>query len=69
MKIASDNRDYEKAIHIRDTLSRLQNLLHHQKMENNSFEVTNPRNILDFWMMRIKKIACYDTNEQKWGNQ
>ena len=38
MKIASDNRDYERAIFIRDTLTRLQNLLHHQKMENNSIE-------------------------------
>ena len=38
MKIASDNRDYERAIYIRDTLTRLQNLLHHQKMENNSIE-------------------------------
>ncbi len=38
MKIASDNRDYERAIFIRDTLTRLQNLLHHQKMENNSID-------------------------------
>ena len=38
MKIASDNRDYERAIFIRDTLTRLQNLLHHQKMENSSSE-------------------------------
>ena len=38
MKIASDNRDYERAIFIRDTLTRLQNLLHHQKMENSSIE-------------------------------
>ena len=38
MKIASDNRDYERVIFIRDTLTRLQNLLHHQKMENNSID-------------------------------
>ncbi|HKU83294.1 MAG TPA: excinuclease ABC subunit UvrC [Candidatus Nitrosocosmicus sp.] len=38
MKIASDNRDYERAIFIRDTLTRLQNLLQHQKMENDSDE-------------------------------
>ncbi|MDF0679423.1 MAG: UvrB/UvrC motif-containing protein [Candidatus Nitrosocosmicus sp.] len=38
MKIASDNRDYERAIFIRDTLTRLQNLLQHQKMEDNSIE-------------------------------
>jgi excinuclease ABC subunit C len=38
MKIASDNRDYERAIFIRDTLTRLQNLLQHQKMENDSGE-------------------------------
>lgn len=38
MKIASFNRDYERAIFIRDTLTRLQNLLQHQKMENTSNE-------------------------------
>jgi excinuclease ABC subunit C len=35
MKIASNNQEYERAIFIRDTLTRLQNLLQHQKMENN----------------------------------
>src|ERR1044072_778924 len=38
MKVASDNRDYERAIFIRDTLTRLQNLLQHQHMENDSGE-------------------------------
>ena len=35
MKTASNNQEYERAIFIRDTLTRLQNLLQHQKMENN----------------------------------
>ncbi len=34
MKVASDKKEYEKAIHIRDTLFRLKNLRYHQKMEN-----------------------------------
>ncbi len=34
MKIASSNKDYEKAIRIRDTLYRLRNLQNHQKIEN-----------------------------------
>jgi excinuclease ABC subunit C len=34
MKAASDKKEYEKAIHIRDTLLRLKNLRHHQKIEN-----------------------------------
>ncbi len=34
MKDASDKKDYEKAIHIRDTLSRLKNLRYHQSVEN-----------------------------------
>ena len=34
MKQASTNKEYEKAIHIRDTLFRLKNLRSHQKMEN-----------------------------------
>jgi excinuclease ABC subunit C len=38
MKIASVKQDYERAIFIRDTLTRLRNLLQHQKMENNSIE-------------------------------
>jgi excinuclease ABC subunit C len=38
MKIASAKQDYERAIFIRDTLTRLRNLLQHQKMENNSIE-------------------------------
>lgn len=35
MKVASDKKEYEKAIHIRDTLYRLKNLQYHQKVENN----------------------------------
>ena len=35
MKVASDKKEYEKAIHIRDTLHRLKNLQYHQKVENN----------------------------------
>jgi len=34
MKVASDKKEYEKAIHIRDTLFRLKNLRYHQKIEN-----------------------------------
>lgn len=34
MKTASNNKEYEKAIHIRDTLFRLKNLKYHQKIEN-----------------------------------
>ncbi len=34
MKVASDKKEYEKAIHIRDTLLRLKNLRYHQKIEN-----------------------------------
>lgn len=41
MKMASEQREYEKAIHIRDTLFRLKNLLQDQKVEaisNDSIE-------------------------------
>ena len=38
MKIASHKQEYERAIFIRDTLTRLRNLLQHQKMENNPIE-------------------------------
>jgi excinuclease ABC subunit C len=34
MRIASSNKDFEKAIRIRDTLYRLKNLQNHQKIEN-----------------------------------
>jgi excinuclease ABC subunit C len=34
MKLAADKKEYEKAIHIRDTLFRLKNIRYHQKVEN-----------------------------------
>lgn len=38
MKSASEKKDYERAIYLRDTLHRLKNILHYQKMESSSFE-------------------------------
>lgn len=40
MKVAAEKKEYEKAIHIRDTLFRLKNLRYHQKIET-TFQI-NP---------------------------
>ncbi len=56
MKIASNNQEYERAIFIRDTLTRLQNLLQHQKMENNFIEGYKSEEYIGFLEDENQKI-------------
>lgn len=56
MKIASNNQEYERAIFIRDTLTRLQNLLQHQKMENNFIEGSKSEEYIGFLEDENQKI-------------
>jgi len=67
MKIASNNQDYERAIFIRDTLTRLQNLLQHQKMENNSIEGYKAEEYIGFLEDENQKIMHVMTLMSKNG--
>jgi len=67
MKIASNNQDYERAIFIRDTLTRLQNLLQHQKMENNSIEGYKSEEYIGFLEDENQKIMHVMTLMSKNG--
>ena len=66
MKQASANKEYEKAIYIRDTLFRLKNLRFHQKMEN-----TFPSNPIEEYIgiicEKMKNIAYVMTLVSKNG--
>jgi len=66
MKQASPNKEYEKAIYIRDTLFRLKNLRFHQKMEN-----TFPSNPIEEYIgiicEKMKNIAYVMTLVSKNG--
>ncbi|TVP39652.1 excinuclease ABC subunit UvrC [Candidatus Nitrosocosmicus arcticus] len=67
MKIASNNQNYERAIFIRDTLTRLQNLLQHQKMENNSIEGYKAEEYIGFLEDENQKIMHVMTLMSKNG--
>lgn len=67
MKIASNNQEYERAIFIRDTLTRLQNLLQHQKMENNFIEGYKSEEYIGFLEDENQKIMHVMTLSSKNG--
>ncbi len=67
MKIASNNQEYERAIFIRDTLTRLQNLLQHQKMENNTMEGYKSEEYIGFLEDENQKIMHVMTLMSKNG--
>ena len=67
MKIASNNQEYERAIFIRDTLTRLQNLLAHQKMENNFIEGYKSEEYIGFLEDENQKIMHVMTLSSKNG--
>lgn len=67
MKIASNNQEYERAIFIRDTLTRLQNLLQHQKMENNFIEGYKSEEYIGFLEDENQKIMHVMTLASKNG--
>jgi excinuclease ABC subunit C len=66
MKVASDKKDYEKAIHIRDTLLRLKNLRYHQKIEN-TFQNKPFEEYIGIVYEKIKNIAYVMTLISKNG--
>ena len=67
MKIASNNQEYERAIFIRDTLTRLQNLLQHQKIENNTMEGYKSEEYIGFLEDENQKIMHVMTLMSKNG--
>ncbi|MDQ6723659.1 MAG: excinuclease ABC subunit UvrC [Thermoproteota archaeon] len=66
MKVASENKEYEKAIHIRDTLFRLKNLRYHQKIEN-TFQNNPIEEYIGIIYEKIKNIAYVMTLISKNG--
>src|SRR6476469_2277410 len=66
MKQASTNKEYEKAIHIRDTLFRLKNLRSHQKMEN-TFSNNPVEEYIGIVYEKMKNIAYVMTLVSKNG--
>jgi excinuclease ABC subunit C len=66
MKVASNKKDYEKAIHIRDTLLRLKNLRYHQKIEN-TFQNKPFEEYIGIVYEKIKNIAYVMTLISKNG--
>jgi excinuclease ABC subunit C len=66
MKVASDKKEYEKAIHIRDTLFRLKNLRYHQKIEN-TFQNNPFEEYIGIIYEKIKNIAYVMTLISKNG--
>jgi len=66
MKQASTNKEYEKAIHIRDTLFRLKNLRSHQKMEN-TFSNNPVEEYIGIIYEKMKNIAYVMTLVSKNG--
>jgi excinuclease ABC subunit C len=66
MKDASDKKEYEKAIHIRDTLYRLKNLQYHQKMEN-TFQINPIEEYIGIVYEKMKNLAYVMTLISKNG--
>jgi excinuclease ABC subunit C len=66
MKDASDKKEYEKAIHIRDTLYRLKNLQYHQKMEN-TFQINPIEEYIGIVYEKMKNMAYVMTLISKNG--
>ena len=66
MKVASDKKEYEKAIHIRDTLLRLKNLRYHQKIEN-TFQSNPFEEYIGIVYEKMKNIAYVMTLVSKNG--
>jgi excinuclease ABC subunit C len=66
MKVASDKKEYEKAIHIRDTLYRLKNLQYHQKMEN-TFQINPIEEYIGIVYEKMKNMAYVMTLISKNG--
>ncbi len=66
MKVASDKKEYEKAIHIRDTLYRLKNLQYHQKVENN-FQNNPSEEYIGIVYEKMKNLAYVMTLISKNG--
>ncbi|MGN6559484.1 MAG: GIY-YIG nuclease family protein, partial [Candidatus Nitrosocosmicus sp.] len=66
MKSASDKKEYEKAIHIRDTLYRLKNLKYHQKIET-TFSNTSIEEYMGIAYEKSKNIAYVMTLLSKNG--
>lgn len=66
MKYASDKKEYEKAIHIRDTLFRLKNLRYNQKIEN-TFQSKPFEEYIGIVYEKIKNIAYVMTLISKNG--
>lgn len=67
MKASSKQLDYEKAIYIRDTLHRLQNLLQRQKMESNKVTSIGTEEYIGIIEDEEKKIAHIMTLVSKNG--
>ncbi len=66
MKSASDKKEYEKAIHIRDTLYRLKNLQYHQKIEN-TFQINPIEEYIGIVYEKMKNLAYVMTLISKNG--
>ncbi len=66
MKVASEKKEYEKAIHIRDTLFRLKNLRYNQKIEN-TFQNKPFEEYIGIVYEKIKNIAYVMTLISKNG--
>jgi excinuclease ABC subunit C len=66
MKDASYKKEYEKAIHIRDTLVRLKNLQYHQKVEN-TFQNSPIEEYIGIIYEKVQNVACVMTLISKNG--
>ena len=66
MKVASEKKEYEKAIHIRDTLFRLKNLRYHQKIET-TFQINPIEEYIGIVYEKMKNIAYVMTLISKNG--
>lgn len=66
MKVASEKKEYEKAIHIRDTLFRLKNLRYHQKIET-TFQINPIEEYIGIVYEKMKNTAYVMTLISKNG--
>jgi len=66
MKDASDKKEFEKAIHIRDTLFRLKNLRYHQSVEN-TFQNSPVEEYIGIIYEKVQNIAYVMTLISKSG--
>lgn len=66
MKVAAEKKEYEKAIHIRDTLFRLKNLRYHQKIET-TFQINPIEEYIGIVYEKMKNTAYVMTLISKNG--